>query len=223
MAIKLLTSGFMNTRQETKNPIEFIYFDLGGVLFIDLMVSNRWDTFIKEIGVPLELESSFNNLYDKYEWLFNTGQMHTEEFVKIVEKELGIKLKVDSLLEALLEQFYPNKYLQLLLPTIQQKFKTGLLTNMYIGMLNGLFDKNIISREGWEVIIDSNEVGLAKPDKKIFEFAQKQAKVSANNILFVDNSQENIGAARNLGWQTFLYDPADIERSNQKLRKLLEV
>ena len=149
--------------------------------------------------------------------------MYTEEFVKIVEKELGIKLKVDSLLQALLEQFYPNKYLQSLLPTIQQRFKTGLLTNMYIGMLNGLFDKNIISREGWEVIIDSSKVGLAKPDKKLFELAQKQAKIPANNILFVDNSEENIDAAGNLGWQTFLYESADIERSNQKLRKLLEV
>lgn len=47
--------------------IDFIYFDLGGVLFIDLMVSNRWESFVKQIGVPAHLMQDFNDLYDKYE------------------------------------------------------------------------------------------------------------------------------------------------------------
>ena len=63
----------MNDRQDIKNPIEFLYLDLGGVLFIDLTVTSRWENFIQEIGVPTDLEDSFNNLYDRYELLFNTG------------------------------------------------------------------------------------------------------------------------------------------------------
>ena len=202
-------------------PIKFIYFDLGGVLFIDLMVSNRWQEFVERLGVPNSLKYEFNNLYDKYEPLFNVGKMHTDEFVAIVADRLNLKLKTSNLLLSLVDEFYPNESLQGLLPKIQKQYRTGLLTNMYIGMLDEVFNRRLVSRDGWEIIIDSSKVGMAKPDRPIFEFAQKQAKVPPENILFIDNSSANIKAATGLGWQTLLYEPADIEGSNNLIMRLL--
>ena len=202
-------------------PIKFIYFDLGGVLFIDLMVSNRWGEFVERLGVPSSLKDEFNNLYDKYEPLFNIGKMHTDEFVAIVGDRLNLKLKTSNLLLSLVDEFLPNESLQGLLPKIQKQYRTGLLTNMYIGMLDEVFNRRLVPRDGWEIIIDSSKIGMAKPDKHIFEFAQKQANVSPENILFIDNSSANIKAAASSGWQTLLYDPADIEGSNNRIMRLL--
>lgn len=204
-------------------PVKFIYFDLGGVIFIDLMVSDRWDSFVNDLGVPAEFKDRFNSLYDKYEPLFNIGKMHTNEFVKIVEKELGIALKTNNLLQSLVDQFYANKSLQKILIEIKKRFRVGLLTNMYIGMLDAIFKKGIVSKDGWEVIIDSSKVAMAKPDEKMFKYAQAQVKFPAENILFVDNSPSNVKAAARLGWQTLLYDPADVERSNRELMEKLEI
>lgn len=125
--------------------------------------------------------------------------MHTDEFVKIVEKELEITLKTNNLLQSLVDQFYANRFLQKILPKIRRQFRVGLLTNMYIGMLDEIFKKEIVPRDGWEKIIDSSKVGMAKPDSRIFEYAQAQAEVPAENILFVDNSLTNIKAAAELG------------------------
>ena len=202
-------------------PIKFIYFDLGGVLFIDLMVSNRWDRFVDDLGVPAELKDKFNSLYDKYEPLFNTGKMHTDEFVKIVEERLGVTLKTKDLLQSLVDQFYANKSLQKILIKIKKHFRVGLLTNMYIGMLDAIFYKGIVPVHGWEVVIDSSKVAMAKPDERIFKYAQAQVKLPAEDILFVDNSPVNVKAAARLGWQTLLYNPADVKRSNERLLSVL--
>lgn len=53
----------------------------------------------------------------------------------------------------------------------------------------GLFDQMIIS----------GEVGLAKPDPAIFRLALQTASRPASECLFIDDSQENVDAARALG------------------------
>ena len=40
-------------------------------------------------------------------------------------------------------------------------------------------------------------------------------------ILFIDNSNENIQAAKDCGWQTYLYDSCNYEASNVKLSELV--
>jgi FMN phosphatase YigB (HAD superfamily) len=40
-------------------------------------------------------------------------------------------------------------------------------------------------------------------------------------ILFVENTKTHIDTARDVGWQTFLYDPTQVEESNEALKKVL--
>ena len=67
------------------------------------------------------------------------------------------------------------------------------------------------------MIIDSSVEKVQKPYKPIYELAQKKSGFEANEILFIDNSQKNIDTARELGWQTFLYDSSNHQGSCQKL------
>lgn len=67
------------------------------------------------------------------------------------------------------------------------------------------------------VIIDSSIVGLRKPQGAIYELAEKESTVKAENILFIENSIEHTDAAKKRGWQTLLYDPSDTSSSNKEL------
>ena len=64
----------------------------------------------------------------------------------------------------------------------------------------------------FEVIIDSSEVGMRKPDPRIFRLAlDRLTTVEPERALFLDDFQSNLDAAEALGIQGFLVeeDPTD--------------
>ena len=54
--------------------------------------------------------------------------------------------------------------------------------------------------------IVSGDVGLRKPDPKIYEYTLNKLGVSASDCLFVDNSVENLNAAEALGITPILFN-----------------
>lgn len=74
------------------------------------------------------------------------------------------------------------------LKTIQQQ----LFTAYTIKDLTELFHK----------VYYSFELGLSKPDPKIFEYVLTENQIAAENILFIDDNFENICASKQLGFQT---------------------
>jgi putative hydrolase of the HAD superfamily len=64
--------------------------------------------------------------------------------------------------------------------------------------------------ERWfDVVLVSCEVGVAKPDRTIFQMCLSQLGVAPNQALFVDDRIENIEGAACLGIQTFHFVGAD--------------
>lgn len=64
-------------------------------------------------------------------------------------------------------------------------------------------------------IVVSGEEKLIKPDLKIYRILLDRYKLTAENTLFIDNSPANIEAARQLGFQTILFD--NIENVTSKV------
>jgi FMN phosphatase YigB (HAD superfamily) len=91
---------------------------------------------------------------------------------------------------------------------------------MYINMFPAIQKRGLLPPVVWRQIIDSSVVKLRKPDLAIYHLAQKRANVLDSEILFIDNQPKNLDPAKSLGWQTFLYDPANPKESSQKLLKL---
>ncbi|MET4921760.1 HAD-IA family hydrolase [Streptomyces sp. PSRA5] len=57
-------------------------------------------------------------------------------------------------------------------------------------------------------VVNSSRVGVAKPDRRIFEIAVEHAGVSADRCLFVDDRRENVAAAVALGMTGVLHRDA---------------
>jgi len=112
-----------------------------------------------------------------------------------------------------ISRFKQNKYIWPVIDKIKQDCRVGLLTNMYPRMLPIMIEKELMSSVIWDVIIDSSIVYCRKPDLDIFKLAEQKANAKKKNILFIDNKIANITAAKNFGWQTFLYNPSDHDKS----------
>lgn len=59
-----------------------------------------------------------------------------------------------------------------------------------------------------EVIIYSHEVGLAKPDPEIYRLTTEQLRVDPCEIVFLDDKEENVVAARRFGWHAVVHTTA---------------
>ena len=60
----------------------------------------------------------------------------------------------------------------------------------------------------FEGIVISGEVGVNKPDRRIFEHLIQQLGIEADSALFVDDSPANIGAATDLGFRAIQFSDA---------------
>lgn len=186
--------------------IEHIFFDVGDVLIHDFTDNERWKNFQRLIGVD---ESRFEE-FDKV-WLELTSESLTgfdvDEIKDTISQKFCLDLSADfSFLDMLTDQFSRNVAIEPVVFDLAENYKISLLTNMYPRMLSSIFDKNLIVEFDWYTIIDSSEVSLAKPDKKIYEFAENSVETESSKILFIDNTQENLDEAAKLGWQTVRYD-----------------
>jgi len=63
-----------------------------------------------------------------------------------------------------------------------------------------------ILQENFHTCYYSQEIGLRKPNKEIYEFVLQQQKIKGSESLFLDDKKENLTEPEKLGIQTFLVD-----------------
>ena len=101
-----------------------------------------------------------------------------------------------------------------------QGYKLYVLSNMskeYIAFLRKFpvfdyFDEQIVSCE----------IGLGKPDRRIYEYLISHCKLEPSETIFIDDRKDNVDAAAEVGLQTMHFDRNDAEQSCQRLRKLIK-
>jgi putative hydrolase of the HAD superfamily len=64
----------------------------------------------------------------------------------------------------------------------------------------------------FDVVVVSYEVGLAKPDRRIFELCLSRLGAQPGETLFVDDREDNVAAAERLGLRAFLFTGDDAAR-----------
>ena len=70
-----------------------------------------------------------------------------------------------------------------------------------------------------DVIVYSHEVGLAKPDPAVFELTEGRLLAKPDEIVFIDDHEPNIAAARQRGWYAVLH--TDTPRTIAEVTALL--
>lgn len=203
--------------------IKFVYFDIGGVLIKDFSDdTDKWESILKEIGVKRELYNQVSDLFCEYEKNELCTTRSVDSLIPIFSKKFDINFPKDfSFLEYNLDHFGRNPSIWPIVKKAKQNYNIGLLTNMYVKMLDGIKEKKLLPPVDWDVIIDSSVVKLRKPDIQIFKIAQEKSGFKNSEIFFIDNSIENVKAAKDYGWNAYRYNPVNPRLSNKELLRIL--
>lgn len=209
----------MNSKNLSK--IQFIYFDVGGVAMLDFSKTNKWHEMMHNLEIPERVMPMFTEVFKEHEPQICVGE-RLKIFVEDATKKLGIKFPKDySMLEDFVSRFERNEFILKLIEKLSKDFKLGLLTNQYPDMLNMIFERDLIPKGKWDVIIDSSIEKVSKPDPQIYILSEKRAYVPPESILFIDNKAKLLEIPRQRGWKTFEYDPSTPYESTTNLEKFI--
>lgn len=88
---------------------------------------------------------------------------------------------------------------------LHARMPTALLTNNIPEWRNGW--RSMIDVAGlFDVVVDSSEVGMRKPEPGIYELTRAKLGLPHTALFFLDDLGVNLKSARALGWQTLRYD-----------------
>ena len=104
------------------------------------------------------------------------------------------------------------------LRSLRPRFKTGLISNAWSDMREYLVRKKLDAV--FDTLTISAEVGVAKPEAKIYHLALEQAQVQPEAAVFVDDVLANIEACEALGMKGILFK--DPQEAMEQLKKLLK-
>ena len=98
-----------------------------------------------------------------------------------------------------------------------QSYKLVLLSNALASWLRKILTKHNLE-ELFDLVIISSEVGMIKPDKKIFDLALERIGVKAEEAIFIDDNEKNTDGAKSVGINAVVF--CDLEELKYKIAKI---
>lgn len=197
------------------NKIKAVVFDVGGVLC-------EWQGIVKEFAREIGMdEEEFIEVFLKYsfdaEIGSDLGYMTIDEFFAKLTAALGCSGKTQDWQKRFVPGFKCIEPSYKLLNELKGKYKLALLTNAKIGLWDEWKEGRL--REYFEVIVDSSEVHILKPDERIFKILLEKLQLKPEECLFIDDGIDNTQAAEKLGFKTVYFNKP--EESVIEIRKEL--
>lgn len=202
--------------------IKWLLVDIGDVLLLKNDDTNFVELLAEELAVDGELAQSINKLHYT---MMETRFVPEAEFVSTLQNELKYKAPSDIFsyfARAYAKRVRPNTaLLQFLDEARSSGLKTAVLSNT-IAIYSDVQKSLGISKEaGFDPIIYSWEVGMAKPSTKLFTLALEKLNAQPDEILFVDDKSEYANVAKNLGMKVVTL--ADTKNALLEIRQLLDM
>tara|TARA_Y100000034_G_C6884529_1_gene405924 strand:+ start:744 stop:1367 length:624 start_codon:yes stop_codon:yes gene_type:complete len=96
------------------------------------------------------------------------------------------------------------------------KLDLYMLSNSTYDLVEGQYEKFRLDNY-FQKAFFSHKLGMAKPDKKIFDYALKNMDLYPVDVLFIDDKIRNINAADELGFKTQLFKNSEDYKNLKKL------
>jgi putative hydrolase of the HAD superfamily len=196
--------------------IRAVFFDLGGVI-----VRTEYQTPRQRLAdrLGMEYDDLSRIVFDSDTGLqASIGTITSEQHWESVMKRL--KRPAEEL-TTIRDEFFAGDIIdrQLLnfLRSLRGKIQTGLISNAWSDLRDYLTREKMI--DAFDHIIISAEVGVAKPDPKIFQIALEKAGVSAGEAVFVDDFYANIEGCEKIGMRGIHFE--DASATLEQLKQLL--
>ncbi len=192
--------------------LDAIIFDFGGTLDLDgTHWLNAFYLLYEKFSIPVSksaIKEVFYKADRKLESLQDRKNLTLEPMIRI---HIGHQFKMHGIDSATVVEKMTDEFCRIvkanfdknrqLLESLKSKYRLGLVSNFYGNVAK-------LCREAGfypflDVIIDSDEVGIRKPDPEIFYLAIERLGVTADRAAFVgDSFNQDIKPAKTIGMKT---------------------
>ena len=175
-----------------------IIFDLGNTVF-NIDFDKALEYWANVSGVSLD------NIRDKYYYdeqqkIFETGAISEALFADHINKMLNLKLSFEDYEIGWNRIFldYVENVEQVILQ-LKGKYTLAILSNTNLTHQKYWSKKYHSVLQHFDRCFLSNEMGLIKPDPKIYQAVSDKLNIPFEEMIFIDDKEENIKAAEHLG------------------------
>lgn len=206
------------------DDVHFVYFDLDDTLLDHAEaerkaladVRDRYSTIFGAVSVA-ELQETYHEINAPLWRKYADGT---------IDKERVQRERFDRLLDALdashadsasVGRYYMQRYGEhwTFIPgargtfeLISDRVPVGVMTNGFAEVQSKKLDAFPVLRERSDAIVICEDVGVLKPDPKVFEHATQEAGVAPEDVLYVgDSYRSDVAGAESTDWSVAWYAP----------------
>jgi epoxide hydrolase-like predicted phosphatase len=215
----------MEQRKKRKNNIKALIFDMNGVLILDVELRKRTGiskSFHQDVArrLRLNLDKWFDAIDSSYADSIE-GKISEKKTLRIISKNLKIKPKrlEKAVVKTYKKFFKRNKELYRYTYQLKKRgHKIAILSDQWHLSKKALINKK--NTKKFNTIILSCDVGIRKPDLRIYKLTLKKLGVKAKESIFIDNREWNIKPAKKLRMKTVLFK--NNKQAIREIEKLLK-
>lgn len=148
--------------------------------------------------------------------VYNSGKLSDDQLLRRLAQHLGLDAK--TVKENLAKDEHLDNQLLKYIEELRQNYKIGLLSNIGRGGAERYF-ANIDTSRYFDDMVLSGEVGMVKPDPRIFRLAADRLAVELDECVFTDDSERNCAEAQGVGMKAIVYK--DFNQFKNDLDKIL--
>jgi putative hydrolase of the HAD superfamily len=186
--------------------IKTIIFDLGGVV-----VAPFGNELLKNASQKLNIEADeLRQLMNQYEIELQTGKIDHIEFWQKILRDKNLSVSEEVLQELWLEPYIENAKIDIevldLIKLLHQNYFIGCISNSQEP--HNTYNRNRGLFEYFDLVLLSNEIGIRKPDKEIFELFLAKTNFKPEQTVFIDDEEKLLENARMMGINTIHFENA---------------
>ena len=197
-----------------------IMFDFGGVIYTPLNksdVQKRRTKLAARLGFP-DAVQMWQRFYTGHEWSSaKTGLMTEDEMWHTLLTPFGLESKQlqDEFVAELYRGCGLKDEMRDLIVHLNYHYHLSILSNA-TDRLNSLLTDELQLSMYFDVIINSSEIGVAKPDREVYVKALECLATSPQRVLFIDDQQRNTIVAEKLAIKSIVFDEISHLKSDLK-------
>ena len=185
--------------------IESVIFDWGGVL-IDDPRPELLRYCSEAFGVPLE---DYTPVHDSFLDEFHRGKISEERFWQQITGKLGKPMPParSQWYEAFRSAYVPKQEMFRLASSLHGKgYKTALLSNTELPAVRFFHEQGY---NMFDLLVFSCVERVMKPERRIYEITLERLGSKAGQAVFIDDRQDYIRGAEDVGLNTILFQSID--------------
>ncbi len=195
--------------------IKTIIFDYAGVLTPTRNKQNFAQENHKKFNLqPGELLDILYKHWDKTA----IGEISEKDYWKYIGEKLNTN--PDEIRNLVYAAFPIEERVIKIIDQIKDRYTLVMVSNQIEDWLEKVIDDNDL-RSKFHFFANSYQIGVNKPDRRIFLAALEKSKSKPRETLFIDDSPENIKSAKQLGLRTIQFETYD--QFLNKLKKYIEL